>query len=272
MRRINGLDRSGTESCGTTARLTVRAGGRSSDARSPAAATARSADDGRRDGHAPRAGAGRHANRGNDPQAGGGREAVDRAPSLEDGAGPQEPDARHDLGCDAAGTETSPNRLDRQDREGGRTDRDQHVRPDPAGCSCRSRSIADDRAQDRRHDQPEREYRAAGSRRTSRQSSAAGNRLTIRSGDRVDQLDPDPLVDPALGLVAGDLDPPDFGVFATCVPPSACRSRPTISIVRISSIPGGSRLILVRIRSGMANASLARQHRDPDVSRGRARH
>jgi hypothetical protein len=41
--------------------------------------------------------------------------------------------------------------------------------------------------------------------------------------------------------------PPTSLVFATCVPPSACRSSPTISIVRISSIPSGSRLTFVRM-------------------------
>ena len=49
--------------------------------------------------------------------------------------------------------------------------------------------------------------------------------------------------------------PPTSRVLATCVPPSAWRSSPTISIVRIVSIPSGSRLTLVRIRSGIANAS-----------------
>ncbi len=74
-------------------------------------------------------------------------------------------------------------------------------------------------------------------------------------GSGVRDLDADPLVDAALALVAGDRIRPISPVFATWVPPSAWRSSPTISIVRTSAMPSGSRLIFVRIRSGMAKAS-----------------
>ena len=74
-------------------------------------------------------------------------------------------------------------------------------------------------------------------------------------GSSVGQLEADLLVDAALALVPVTRIAPTSLVLATCVPPSAWRSRPTMSIVRTSAIPDGSRLILVRIRSGIANAS-----------------
>ena len=58
------------------------------------------------------------------------------------------------------------------------------------------------------------------------------------------------------------LMPPTSRVLWTWVPPSACRSTPTISTMRILVISGGNRLILVRIRSGISSAS----------ARGRIRH
>src|SRR5262249_23156864 len=68
----------------------------------------------------------------------------------------------------------------------------------------------------------------------SRPVSTISNRLLLLPFDRV----PTTLI------------PPTSRVLATWVPPSACRSSPTISTVRISLIPSGSRLILVLIKSG----------------------
>jgi hypothetical protein len=48
---------------------------------------------------------------------------------------------------------------------------------------------------------------------------------------------------------------PIWLVVATCVPPSACWSRPTMSMIRTSLTSGGTRLVAVRMMSGMANAS-----------------
>src|SRR5262249_51321059 len=48
---------------------------------------------------------------------------------------------------------------------------------------------------------------------------------------------------------------PTSSVVRTCVPPSACLSRPSMSITRIGSTSAGIRLALVRIRSGSPNAS-----------------
>ena len=48
---------------------------------------------------------------------------------------------------------------------------------------------------------------------------------------------------------------PTSEVFITCVPPSACKSRPMISTVRTCIIPSGKRLIFVRIKSGIWKAS-----------------
>src|SRR5262249_46473926 len=62
---------------------------------------------------------------------------------------------------------------------------------------------------------------------------------------------------------------PTTPVRATCVPPSACKSRPTISATRTGSTPSGSRLILVRIRSAIANASAAGEEADAYLTVGR---
>ena len=49
--------------------------------------------------------------------------------------------------------------------------------------------------------------------------------------------------------------PPTARVEATCVPPSAWTSSPTMSTIRTTSRSGGSRLVAVRMMSGIANAS-----------------
>ena len=60
---------------------------------------------------------------------------------------------------------------------------------------------------------------------------------------------------------------PMWLVLATWVPPSACWSRPTMSMIRTSSTSGGTRLVAVRMMSGSAKASRSRQHPrvDPPV-------
>ena len=47
---------------------------------------------------------------------------------------------------------------------------------------------------------------------------------------------------------------PIWLVVATWVPPSACWSRPTMSMIRTSATSGGTRLVAVRMMSGMAKA------------------
>ena len=109
----------------------------------------------------------------------------------------------------------------------------------------------------------------SGRRAGCRRAPHDAGRLTLESGPDRSSSDADPLVDAALALVVGDAEPPTSRVLATCVPPSACRSSPTISIVRTSAIPSGSRLILVRIRSGIANASSRGQDCAPGSRAGR---
>ena len=66
---------------------------------------------------------------------------------------------------------------------------------------------------------------------------------------------------------------PTSRVLATCVPPSACWSMPSMLTTRICSMPSGSRLTLVRIRSGICERFGARQNpnRAPDGLRPAAR-
>ena len=56
----------------------------------------------------------------------------------------------------------------------------------------------------------------------------------------------------------------------TCVPPSACLSRPTMSTTRISVTDSGIRLTLVRMRSASSSGGVAREERSISIGRSAA--
>ena len=108
----------------------------------------------RRDGHDPRAGSGRHADRGDRPQAGGRGQATDGRALLEDRAGAQEAHAGDDLGRDprrvGAGCREG---IDRQDGEARRPERHEQMGAHPRGMLVDLALEADERAEHRRPEQ-----------------------------------------------------------------------------------------------------------------------
>ena len=117
-----------------------RAPARDDVALSPAQRAEAEEDDARaEEGGGVIAGADGHADRGRDPEAGGGRQSPDREALAQDRARPEEADAGHDLRRDAGGIGADDVRVadkelveavGRDEREEGRADADERVRPE----------------------------------------------------------------------------------------------------------------------------------------------